>query len=422
MKKIIIAIIGIVIIDNAVFSQNVLKDYAEGFCVTFENDTIWGYIKKNSLPEHCSIIEFKKDSLSKVYEYTSLVVKSYGFEDHVFVTRRIGSSDSNPLAFVIPYIQDELSLFSRWVFEFKNTNQGKIKIAKEIRYLEIPGKPTLRINDKKFNKQVSRYVSLNKELSLKVLKEEIVILDSIVIAYNLWNKNGRTYNLSKEDLKEIKGKLNLLTDPKFSMNLSMGVVNNFIILESNLGELVSVDQSFSPDLGFGFQYSIFDEMILGFGARYWEAVINPSYYINFKGEMNDMTQIYVKEKSKLCNTSFYLHLYYNRKKMFFGGGVNVGFDSKYYTKIDYYFNDSDLLFSENDSKSFLSSNFYNQSHIDLIIGLKLNTKTSFSFRPFARFSIPFTSLYQTNMNSYSLSGMKAYPFTFGVIIDCSLVK
>lgn len=423
MKKLIFTIIALISFQAALFSQEELKGYVVGHCVTFKNDTVFGFIKESSLAESCSKIGFKEDSLSKLTVLTPETVKSYKKGNQTFVTRRIGNSDASPLLFVIPIIEGELSLYSRWVYTTATTKSSlnPISLQKEVKHLQLYRKSIISLNNKKFNRQVSKLVSDNKELSLKVLVGDLTDINTIVNEYNLWHKNGRADNLTKKELKKVKGQIKLLTDSKFSVNFSMGLTRNILRLETGLNESVSVEEAFSPDVSFGFQYSISDAFKIGIGARYWETQINPSYKISKLGLMDDTHVFQVKEESRLQNTSVYFHFFYERRRVFFGGGCNIGVANKYKSTIEYYLNDSELVYSEEDTCSLLSSSFYYQSHFDVTFGLKFNTKTSFSFRPFTKISIPFTSLYATKSNSYSNKLMHAYPVTIGVIVEFGLV-
>lgn len=422
MKKLIITIVVLFASNPVLFSQESLKDYVLGYCVNYQNDTVFGYLKKSSLAESCLKIEFKKDSLSKAIALSPETIKSYSKDGQFFITKRVNNIDTGSLSFVIPNIQGELSLYTRWINNYRHVGAGKGPLQEEVKHLELAGKSIISIYQKKFNKQVSDYVSDDKPLALKVLTGELTALDSIVNAYNLWHNNGRAQQLTKKEMREIKGQIKYLTDAKFSVNVSVGTSKSYLLLEQGLSESVSVEEAYSPDFGFGIQYSIFDELSLGFGVRYWETQINPSYSILREGLMEDIHSIQVKEKSKLQNTSIYVHVYYERRWLFLGGGFNIALANTYETEIEYYLDPSDVLYSENDTRSLLSSNFYYQSHFDLMFGVKLNTPSNFAFKPFVRLSVPLESLYSTKNTSFSRESMKAYPLTFGVIVDCALVN
>ncbi len=120
-----------------------------------------------------------------------------------------------------------------------------------------------------------------------------------------------------------------------------------------------------------------------------------------------------------CQT---IAIHYEGEHAFFGGGINVGLSNNYKTKLSYYDESNNLLFSESSSKSILAEKFKNQSHLEVIGGLKFNTKTNFSLKPFLKMSIPVQPIFDPNHSGNAAFSMHAFAFNLGLILDIGFIN
>lgn len=418
MNRFIIIIFVSLLMPNLLFSRDKLKNFTSGYYITHEGDTTSGFFKNVPLSSSCSFIKFKKDHDAKPIILYPSDVKLYKRGRQVFYYKYLGENSLITESFVILVIRGELSLYSRWVS--RNNNGYSTEV--EIKYIELKGSPVMKVKKSNYRKRLSTYLSDNKALSLKILNKEISNISSIVKAYNMWHNNGRKNNLSEIELAKLNERIDFYTDSKLALEVPLGFVANFINCQEDLSKIVDVEPGFSPDLGIGLRSSLSNEIKLRFGVHFWQTIINPSYDLVFDGPANDIIFFHVEEESKLNNLALYAHLLYEGRYAFAGAGFNIGLYNKYNTTISYYTEDGTFIHEEEDNVSYLSNKFKNQSHFELIFGLKINTKSKFTFKPFINLSIPFTALYKSDAPSNVAFDMYAYPVCFGVITEFDLIK
>lgn len=421
-NTIIISLLFLFLCPSLSFSKDKLRKYSSGYYVTNNNDTINGYLKNLSLSISCVRIKFKKNNESKPIDLYPESVKSYKRGMDFFVSKDLGDGDFSVRAFVKPIVVDQLSLYRRWVTRTNGTQYGSYTTEVEMDYIKLPEKQMLKIKKAKFRKKVSSYLSDHQELSLKILNKEIRDIEIVVYKYNRWHKSGRKNDPLSPVAKAIKDKLDRLTDSKFALEVSLSVVKSTINVEAQLAKYVDVKDGISPDVGLGFRLSISDEFKFRFGAHFWMLPINPSYDINIEGLDNELITFHVEEESKLSNTSIYLHLHYEGRHAFIGGGLNFGLINKYITHLSYYDQEGNFIYSEKDTRTFLTDEFLNQSHFDILAGLKFTTKSKIAFKPFVKANLPFKPIYDSNSPSNTAFDMHAYQLNLGLIVEFGLVK
>lgn len=199
-KSIIIILLAVFLFPSSIFSKDKLKKYSLGYYVTNENDTIKGYLKDLTISESCIRIKFKKDNESSPIDLFPENVKSYMRGGGFFVSKIIGGEASPRHVFVKPIIEDELSLYRRWVSRENATsceiNNVTIPIyhrsdAREVQinYIQLPGQPMFRIRKLGFRQNISTYLSDNEVLAKRILNKEIKSFRRIIAEYNTWFRN-----------------------------------------------------------------------------------------------------------------------------------------------------------------------------------------------------------------------------------------
>jgi hypothetical protein len=216
-------------------------------------------------------------------------------------------------------------------------------------------------------------------------------------------------------------KLNNKSDKRLALEIPLSITKSFILIEAQLDKYIDVKEKLSQDFGLGLRFSATDKIRLRLGFHHWNLPINPSYEAIALDENNNEITINVEEESHLRNSSIYFHLNYEGNHAFIGGGFNIGVSNNYKTKLSYYDESGTFIFSESGTKSIITDEFENQTHIEIIGGLKFNTSTVFAFKPFIKASLPVKPIYDSKTPDNTAYDMFAILINFGLIVDIGML-
>lgn len=185
---------------NISHAKDKLKKYTLGYYITNNNDTIKGYLKNLTVSQSCNRIKYKKDNDTRPTELYPEDVKFYKRGGSIFVSKNISNDGISNKVFVRPVVKGELSHYKRWVTRqnssnfganpsFNSANFGSGTREVEINYIELQGKPMLRIRKLNFRSSISSYLSDNEALAEKIMNKELKSIRLIIYEYNTWFRN-----------------------------------------------------------------------------------------------------------------------------------------------------------------------------------------------------------------------------------------